>query len=524
MGGRTSLYAAPLMASPTSEPSGASSSLTTALRLLRERWWVLALCTVLGLAAFVVRDLRKTDQYEATATLLFGTAGSNVSGLLNSAASNVSADPQRDQSTTLLLVQSSSVADRVREALKYPGPSADLAGAIKATARADANLIDITATDPDPARAALVANTFAQQYQRFRRDSDQAGVRQGIDSLQAQYSRTPVIAQVQRQTLRDSITALRQAEATITGGVQLVDRATPSGAPASPQPKRDGLLGAILGLALGGALVFGFDLRDRRLKVVADFEAAYRTTALVAVPLGRRDTLTASRGQAVLEPFRILRVSLGQASSLPRPQVVLVTSAATGEGKSSTASGLARAIAFAGRTVVLVELDLRRPTFHHQFGLPRETRGLSDVLQGHADVTDVLVPGDEELQTLQVIPAGGLPSDSAELLSGPRMAAMVSELAERFDAVVLDAPPLLPVADTHAVLDVRQIDTCLIVGRAYLTNRDQAARARTILLQHGRARYGLVVNGLRRDEGTYDYAYDADERPSVREVLNQPIG
>lgn len=494
----------------TLEPSiGPSSSLVTALRLLRERWWVLLLCLLLGAAAFVANDSRKDKQFEATATLLFGTTGANVGGLLNPGASNPSADPQRDQSTTLLLVGSSSVADRVKKRLKYPGPSSVLGDAVTASARADANLIDVTASDPDPARAAQLANAFAAEYQSFRRDTDRAGLRQGIESVSRQYNTTPTAAVFQRQTLRNAITSLRTTEATTTGGVQLVDQATEPTDAASPRPKRDAVLGGILGLALGGVLLFGIDLFDRRLKSVEEVETAYQQTTLVAIPERGDEPRDDAEQQAVMEPFRILRVSLGQASSREHPHVVLVTSAVAAEGKSTVAAGLARAVAYSGQHVALVELDLRRPSFQRNIELPPGHRGLASVLQEEATLDDVLIRGQPDLPTLDILAAGGMPARSAELISGPSMTRTLAELSARFDVVILDCPPLLPVADTHALLDAAEVDTVVVVARAYATTRDQAARSRTILLQHGRSRHGLVINGLRGGQETYNYEYSS---------------
>lgn len=497
--------------------------MASAARVLLERWWVLVLCMVVGAALLVANDLRKPDQYEATATLQFGTGGTNVSSLLNASASNVSADPQRDQNTTLVLITSSSVADRVKRALKYPGAAGDLSAQIVASAQADANLIDVAATDEDPRRAATLANAFAQQYQLFRRDSDRAGLQGGIEALTAQLARIPESDTTQRARLSDSISALQQVEATTTGGVQVVSAATPPVDRASPRPKRDALLGAILGLAVGAVLVFALDLLDRRLKTVPQFEEAYGQGVLVAIPAQAGPPEDDAERQAAVEPFRILRVSLGQVSDAEIAHVVLVTSAVAAEGKTTVAASLARAAAYAGQRVVLVELDLRRPTMWWQFGLPRDRRGLLSVLRGEVSPEQALIRPQEDLPTLELLPAGGLPAQSAELLSSSMMRWTLDRLAARADVVVLDTPPLLPVADTHALLDAEQIDTCLVVAQAGMTTAEQAARARTILHQHGRDRFGLVVNKLKRNAQAYSYRYDAPESTAAERSRRTPF-
>lgn len=485
-----------------------SSSLVSGLRLLRERWWIIALCFVLGASVAVALDKRKTAQYQATATLLLGATGTNVSGVLNANASSVSNDPQRDQGTTLLLVTSSSVTDRVRRLLKLPESSKDLATRVVAEAEADANLINITATDPNPQKAADLATAFAEEYKQFRQQSDRAGLAQGVRDLQQQLDRTPATATTLRASLSEALGQLSIVEAASTGGVQVVDRPTAPTSPALPRTKRDAVLGGLLGLAFGAVLLFALDLFDRRLKTVSDFESAYGMTAIASISVQDPDPESERERLAMLEPFRILRSGLQLMDPDGRVRVVMVTSAVPEEGKSTTAAGLAQAVAFSGARVALVEMDLRRPTFHQRFRLGGDPRGLTSVLLGEASVTDLLRRPVPEFPTLAVLPAGGLPQRSAELLGGPEMGRVLRALRERFDMVVLDAPPLLPVADTRVLLDAADIDACLVVGRASKTTREQAARARSILEQHRVRHRGLVVNGLKGDAMRYEYQGD----------------
>jgi len=191
-----------------------------------------------------------------------------------------------------------------------------------------------------------------------------------------------------------------------------------------------------------------------------------------------------------------------------------------GEGKSTVAAGLARTMALAGEQVVLVEADLRRPTFHEQFQFDRDPRGLTNALVGGASIRDLRRSALPGLRTLTVVPAGPLPPNPTELLRSPEMQAVLRELAEQVDMIVLDAPPLLPVADAQVLLDQPQVDACLVVARAFQTTREQARRARAILDRHPLRPVGLVVNGLREKDSGYDYyAPRDDDAPTPRRPL-----
>lgn len=508
---------------PFDPAAGRTSSLITAFRLLRERWWIVAICFVLAVALAVALDSRRVDQYEATATLLFGSNATNATGVVNAGASSVSNDPQRDQGTTLLLVTSSSVAERARRALATQQPSDSLAGQVTASAQPDANLVDVTATDPDPRRAARLANVFADQYKLFRRDSERDGLAQGIADLRRQLATLAPDATTERQAITTALSQLTTTQAASTGGVQVVDRATVPSTPSSPRPKRDAVLGGLLGLAFGAVLAFALDVFDRRLKTVTDFERAYGITATASVPLGR-SLRHASDDVEAIEPFRILRSGLDLIGARGLVDSVLVTSAVMGEGKSTTAIGLARAIAMSGQSVVLVELDLRRPTLHEYFHLGEDRRGLTSALINHVPLDELIRQPVPELPTLSVLAAGGIPQRSAELLDSAEMDELFKELRSRFDTVVMDAPPLLPVADTRGLLDLPSVAACLIVGRAFVTTRDQASRARAILAHHGARQLGLVVNGLHSAQARYEYGSGYEASAETTEVFaSEPV-
>jgi capsular exopolysaccharide synthesis family protein len=173
----------------------------------------------------------------------------------------------------------------------------------------------------------------------------------------------------------------------------------------------------------------------------------------------------------------------------------MVTSAGQGEGKTTVAVDLSHAIAVSGRRVVLVELDLRRPSFGRHFDL-RAAGGVTAALLGRAPVSELVQQPVADLPNLHVLPAGALPPNPAELLEAPAVDAALRELlADEETLLVVDTPPLLPVADAQVLLNQPVIDATLIVARERVTTRDQARRTRLILDGHVVVPLGLVVTG-----------------------------
>ena len=272
-------------------------------------------------------------------------------------------------------------------------------------------------------------------------------------------------------------------------------------------------LAGIIGLALGLVAALVVESMDKRIADVASFEREYRLRALAVVPQKafRRQGLRAGSGD--LEPFRILRTAVDFARVTRPVRTVMVTSAVRGEGKSSVAIGLAQAIALSGREVILVELDLRHPSLARTFGLA-DQGGVTNALLG-SDPNDLLQRPLRELPDLEVLAAGVLPPNPAELLEAPALDVMLrSLLQDGKKTLVIDAAPLLPVADAQILLNKPAVDASVVVARQGVTTRDHARRARLVLEGHGAAPIGLVVTGhTARD--AYGYGYGEIWQPEA---------
>ena len=243
------------------------------------------------------------------------------------------------------------------------------------------------------------------------------------------------------------------------------------------------------------------------------FEREYRLPALTSIPRDAFRPGPASNREELLEPYRILRSALDFAAVTRDLDTLMLTSAMSGEGKTTVSVDLSHVIALTGRRVVLIELDLRRPTLSRHFKLNTH-RGITDLLVHGGSAAEALIEPFPNLPNFSVLPAGRLPHNPSELLGSPRLSEIITELSSSDGIVIVDAPPLNPVADTQVLLNNSAISAVLLVARIDRTTRDEARRARAILDRHIVEPLGIVVTGV-RETGSYGYDANGDIDPRL---------
>jgi succinoglycan biosynthesis transport protein ExoP len=480
-----------------------ADTLINVLRALRRRWPVLVVSIVACAAIAVVLHARAPKEYQATSSVAF-----NVANLSDNAleVANSGSDPARDAATNVLIARSSEVAAAVVKQLNLGISAQQAIDNISVEAAPNADILDITAKTSDPDQARRLADAFAQQYIAFQAKTQTDGITQAESSLREQLTgQDPNSSRA--QAINASLQRLAQLRAVANGNARVIGQAG-IGTLAGTGLKLSVILGALLGAALGLAIILILEAVDRRLTRIEDFEREYRLPALTAVPQSAFREQRAVDRTDDLEPYRILRSVLDVSATDKDVFTLLVTSAVPGEGKTSAAVDLAQAVALTGRSVTLVELDLRRPTFSRHFDVdPR--RGVTTVLSGGRELEDVLVRPLAALPTLSVLPSGQLPPNPSELLGLHKMEDLLTRLTHvgqgEARMVIIDAPPLLPVADTQVLLNNHVIDRVLVVTRSAKTTRDEIRRARVILDRHLLEPLGIVVTGV-RDSSQYGYA------------------
>lgn len=309
-------------------------------------------------------------------------------------------------------------------------------------------------------------------------------------------------------------------EAVELGNVRVIDAARIPREPVSPDPLLNLSLAAVLGLLLGVTVAVGRGVTDRKVWNAWDVESASGVPVLGAIP-GLRTGSGAARSfgrlgstgeapapallnvgdpaGAVSEAYRLLRTRVHPYSRQQKAQVLLVSSPLGADGKSVTAANLALSLAQQGTRVVLVDADLRAGTLHESLGAA-EHPGLMQILLGEAAVEDALqrVESGRPGAPLFFLPHGGSPPHPVELLASAPMRELVERLKQEHEVVLLDAPPMLSVADASVLATAA--DAALLVARAGSTDRDSLQDAVRELRTLG-VNVGGVVLSEAADEG-----------------------
>jgi capsular exopolysaccharide synthesis family protein len=494
--------------------NGTEPSFRAYLHVLRRRKWWVASIALLGLVAALALSLTSAKQYTATAQLL-------VQPSVTAASAGTVPQPvtQTDVITELQLVTSAPVLQAVRAKLGS-------APAIAAAQVGQTNVIAITATSRVAARAAVIANEYANAFVQYRQQVATSNLTTAEEQLKSQISalgsqikplgKNPTSAAAsallnQEAVLKEQLAQMEVSGASSTGEVALVTPAATPVSPSSPKPADDALLGLLAGIALGLGAAFLRENLDDRLASKEATEHAGGAPVLAMTPLvpsGRRPELTvatvAEPSSPAAEAYRSLRTSLQFARQERRLRVIMVTSPAVGDGKTSTLANLGVVFAQAGERVLLVSCDLRRPKLGEFFGVDERT-GLTSVLLGEHTLEEALtpVPG---VDRLTMLPAGPIPPNPAEVLNSSRVRDIFAKLSEQFDLVLIDSPPVLPVTDA-AILS-QYADATLMLAAAGQTRRTDLHRAVEKLNQVGATILGTVLNKVTRQAGReYDYGY-----------------
>lgn len=358
----------------------------------------------------------------------------------------------------------------------------------------------------------LAPLTGAQVSERDRLQTELAEKRVEQDRLTLQLSQY----QARYQTLLQSYEEMRLLQTQSSDFMTVVEEAI-SGERVTSAPRKlvNALQGALAGIVL--ALVAVFVIEQLRISVKSSEEVerltGLPTLGLIAEIKGGTlaDKLVTIRQprSPVAEAYRVLRTNIEFAVGETPIRTLVVTSTSPVEGKTTTAANLAISIAQFGRSVILVDTDLRRPTLHKLFE-QANTRGVTTALlqEGGSAVVDHLAT--TAVDRLFLLPSGPLPPNPADLLGSPRMAALVQSLSQHADVVIFDSPPLLAVAD--ATLLARMCDAMLLVVLADATRADLLKRASEHILQSGINLLGVVLNRVAgsRDSYYHYYYYSSD--------------
>jgi receptor protein-tyrosine kinase len=438
---------------PGSEGRELSMEFRDVLGALRAGWWLALMGLVIGGVAALGVSLLMTPQYDAQTQLFVSTDDASST----SAAFQGGQLSQARVSSYAELLRGEALAARVSTALKLGMAPGDLADEITVTTVPQTVLLNVTVTDSSPQRAQQIANQIGIEFPKL------------VGGLEASpKGASPVRVAVVRGPDLPTV-------------------------PSSPRTVLNVVLGAFVGLLLGAVAALTRARMDRSVKKIED--AAALTGAPVMGVVVRhpasesRLVVDRNRTSRIAEDYRHLRANLQFLDVDAPPKVIMVSSALPGEGKTTVVVNLALALAEAGRKVTVVEADLRRPRITRYLGMVGGV-GLTNILAGTAGVEDVTQHYGAD--GLDIIAAGPTPPNPSQLVASAAMAELLDKLRASNDFVLVDSPPILPVADSTGLAVI--VDGVLLTVHYGSTRRDQLEQAAATIHRVGAKTLGVILN------------------------------
>ena len=442
------------------------------LRILRRSWIIVVASVLIGVLSAGVTSMLIKPSYKSE-TKLF-VALQNSGSVTELQQGNVFS--QARVQSYVKTVSTPTVLQPVIDSLGLDLTPEALSQRVTASSDVNTVLISISVTDESPVQAAAIAQAVSRSLV------------EAVDELERPAAGEPSPVKL-----------------------SIVTPATAPMAPSSPNVRLNLIVGLLVGLAVGFGVAVLRSILNTRIRGEADLRRVTDTAMLGGVSFDadatKKPLLTQTATQSPrAESFRQLRTNLQFAHVGHESKTVLITSSVPGEGKSTTALNLAIALAQAGQTVALVDADLRRPMIAEYLGLERNA-GLTTALIGKAAIEDLLQPWGSE--QLYVLASGQIPPNPSELLGSEKMKQLISKLESTFDAVIIDAPPLLPVTDA-AVLAQQVGGVVLVVGTQKVRTTDLEKSLAALEMVQADV-LGVVLNRLpTKGPDAYAYGYYSD--------------
>lgn len=349
-------------------------------------------------------------------------------------------------------------------------------------------------------------------------------------SLQlARLTREMEVDQKTYELMMSKLEETRISEAGQNENIKILDMAIMPDFPIKPKKKLNLMLGALIGLGLGIGLTFLLEYFDDSIKNPEELEHL-GLPILASIPeISSREVIQKIQSQngdsdeihqarqietrlvthfdpksPVSEAYRTLRTNIQFKNKKTKQHVVLVTSSAPKEGKSTTVANLAITMAQMGNKTVLIDGDLRRPVIHSIFSMNKE-EGITNYLVGSSELNAVIKP--TFVDNLSIIPSGPLPPNPSELLGSDEMRSLINKLREKFEIILFDSPPVIAVTDA-AILST-MVDGVVLVIKAHQTHREAIKRAKNLLDNAEAKIFGSLLNSVKIEKtyGTNYYYY-----------------
>jgi succinoglycan biosynthesis transport protein ExoP len=509
------------------EGASGQRTLSDYLAVLRRRKWAAIVPILLIPVIAYVLTARQPPVYAASSGVLL-SRDNLAAALAGRTSADVFTDPDRFAQTQAQLARVPEVFDRAVERAETSITATELFHSSSVAPLGNADLLNFTVSSQNPEAAVDLATAYARAFTQYRLELNTAALtsaRKDLERSLAQLRAAGESGTAEYQELRRKAQELRTMELLQTQAA--VVKQPSSAAQVAPTPRREAMLGLAVGLLLGLGAALLWEALDKRVRDEEEIQRGLRLPLLGRLPEPQQQdgwprlAMLDDPANAESDAIRRLRSNLEFANLDVNAKSILVTSSVTGEGKSTTVTNLAIALARAGRKVVLVDLDLRKPSIG---GLLRMSYrpGITDVAIERIELENALIPirldarspidltrrsrsrrgavmdeqagGDAASPgQLWVLPAGFIPASAGELVGTQAVARTLAELESTADFVLVDAPPLLAVSD--AITLSTRVDAVLVVVRLGVVDRRMLRELSRQLEASPARKLGFVLAG-----------------------------
>lgn len=432
-----------------------------------KRIWLVAICAVIGFAGmYYYTQYYKKDTFTAFATMYVLNGNPNLVNYQYANANDLNSAVQL-LDTYMVVVRSSKVMDVVAERLseQYPGISASyISNTLSMGSVSQTGVLRINCVTSNAKLSADICNAV-------------------VDVAPAEIIR--VVS---------------------AGSIEVIDYAEPPTMPDDRSPKKKGIIGALAGAFLAAGILALLFILNHKVIEEEELTETYTPPVLSSVVREKKNSkapkdflLNEKSDMQTSESYAKLRMNLLYTLVNKENKVIAVTSAISGEGKSTITANLAIACAMSEKKVLLIDADMRRASQQTIFGYDKDLPGLSDVLIGNCKWWESVLT--EVRENLNILPTGHLPPNPAELLALPDMAEFLAETQQQFDIVLIDLPPINIVSDPLIVSS--HVAGCLLIVRQGYSDHRAIKKALMAAEMTGMNVLGFAFYGENTNQGSY---------------------